>query len=110
MAKSKKPFWIEEQPREQEDTRTEVDIAIDNSIAMLMEIKQIQRFKAAVESIGQPMENILGPKRSAVYGQVVGVWLRKRDYATKQKGHPSDYRAFPKPITLSERSERRIFQ
>lgn len=56
-----------------------------------------------------PWENVQGPKRSAVYGQVIGIWLIKRDYATKQQGHPSDYRQFERPISLSDAAERRIF-
>jgi hypothetical protein len=34
---------------------------------------------------------------------------RKGDYATKQRGQPSNYRKFPKPIALSERAEKRFF-
>lgn len=97
---------------EPDETRfepSEADLTIDRCTAALSELKQILRFKAAVEAVGVPWENVLGPKRSAVYGQVIGIWLIKRDYATKQRDHPSDYRQFERPISLSEAAERRIF-
>lgn len=100
---------MHDEPDESGFEPSEADLAIDRCRAALAEIKQILRFKAAVKALGVPWENVQGPKRSAVYGQVIGIWLIKRDYATKQQGHPSDYRQFERPISLSDAAERRIF-
>ena len=92
---------------------------LDRMIDLTLEKKQALKYDWQLADLGFTRDDVLandirdsGPQNRVLMSSgrngkvVVGVWLKKPKYATKQRNFPSDYRRFAHPIHISPDRER----
>lgn len=67
--------------------------------------KQIQHYNllASIVELGIHNDKIGGLYRGSNPDVVLGIYLKEPEYATKQKGNPSDLRLFTKPVYFNQK-------
>lgn len=75
----------------------EVDSLIGEQEEILQRKKGVVRLMAALDAVGVTNDEMQCLDVRAGH-MIAGVWLKRPNYATKQRGEPSDYRRFPTPI------------